>query len=61
MEPGELTVSVAVGVDSDVTPDYDSFAWQVLTTLASRATAENDAGSFAITLTMESGHPEIGF
>jgi serine/threonine-protein kinase RsbW len=61
MEPGELTVSVAVGVDSEVAPDYNSFAWQVLTTLASRATAENDAGAFAITLTMESGHPEIEF
>jgi serine/threonine-protein kinase RsbW len=61
MAPGELTVTVAVGVDTVVVPDFDSFAWQVLTTLASRATAETDTGSFAITLTMESGHPEIGF
>lgn len=60
MAHGELTVSVAVGVDGAVTPDYDSFAWQVLTTLASRATAESADGAFVITLTMESGHPEIG-
>jgi len=61
MAPGELTVSVAVGIATHVAPDYDSFAWQVLTTLASHATADADAGSFAVTLTMESGHAEIGF
>ena len=60
MAHGELTVSVAVGIDGAVTPDYDSFAWQVLTTLASHATAESADGAFVITLTMESGHPEIG-
>jgi serine/threonine-protein kinase RsbW len=60
MAPGELTVSIAVGADGPVSPDYDSFAWQVLTTLASRATAHNDGDTFVITLTMESGHPEIG-
>lgn len=60
MAPGELTVSVAVGVADPVTPDYDSFAWQVLTTLASHAAAENHSDAFLITLTMESGHPEIG-
>jgi serine/threonine-protein kinase RsbW len=60
MAPGELTVSVAVMSDNTVAPDYDSFAWQVLTTLASQASAENEQGAFVITLTMESGHPEIG-
>lgn len=60
MAPGALTVSVAVDVDHVVEPDYDSFAWQVLTTLATHATADNGSGHFAITLTMESGHPEIG-
>ncbi|GAA1128704.1 anti-sigma factor [Nocardioides aquiterrae] len=60
MAPAELTVTVAVGVDGAVSPDYDSFAWQVLTTLASHASAETSDGAFSITLTMESGHPEIG-
>ena len=60
MAPSELTVSVAVGVDGVVTPDFDSFAWQVLTTLASHATSEAADGTFVITLTMESGHAEIG-
>jgi serine/threonine-protein kinase RsbW len=60
MTPGELTISIGVGVEGPVTPDYDSFAWQVLTTLASRAAADSAEGEFVITLTMESGHPEIG-
>jgi serine/threonine-protein kinase RsbW len=59
MAPGELTVSVEVHTARPVAPDYDSFAWQVLTTLASRATAENRDDAFVIALTMESGHPEI--
>lgn len=60
MSPSALTVTVSVDVDHEVAPDFDSFAWQVLTTLASHASADTDAGAFVITLTMESGHPEIG-
>ncbi len=60
MQPGQLTVRVAVDTEATVAPDYDSFAWQVLTTLASDATAENADGTFTVTLIMESGHPEIG-
>jgi serine/threonine-protein kinase RsbW len=60
MRPGELTVSVGVGVDHVVTPDYDSFAWQVLTTLATSASADSAETTFTITLTMEPGHPETG-
>ncbi|MGB0101670.1 MAG: anti-sigma factor [Nocardioides sp.] len=56
---GQLTVSVSVGVDAEVSPDLDSFAWQVLTTLATHATADNAEGRFAITLSMEPGHAEI--
>jgi serine/threonine-protein kinase RsbW len=60
MRPAALTVSVAVTVEDDVTPDYDSFAWQVLTTLATSASAHTDNSTFTISLTMESGHPETG-
>jgi serine/threonine-protein kinase RsbW len=60
MRPGELTVSVGVGVEHEVVPDYDSFAWQVLTTLATSASAQADSGTFTISLTMASGHPEAG-
>ncbi len=58
MRPGELTVRVAV-TSSRPAPelDYDSFAWQVLTTLASSARADAEDGVFAITLVMAPGHP----
>ena len=60
MAPGELTVSVEVDVDEPVDPDLDSFAWQVLTTLATYARVDGADGTFVITLTMESGQTEIG-
>ena len=62
MSPGELTVSVGITTSRSVPhPDYDSFAWQVLTTLATSATATTDDGRFTITLTMQPGAPEHGF
>ncbi|HYF71510.1 MAG TPA: anti-sigma factor [Nocardioides sp.] len=61
MRPSELTVRIGVEVDHEVVPDEDSFAWQVLTTLATGATAETSDGVFAISVTMESGLPGAGF
>jgi serine/threonine-protein kinase RsbW len=58
MTPGALTVSVGVTARGATSPDYDSFAWQVLTTLATNATADTATGQFRINLTMQSGHPE---
>ena len=52
--PGELTVSVSGTVDGEIEPDYDSFAWQVLTTLASTADAATTDTSFTVTLSMVS-------
>ena len=60
MGAGELTVTVGVIADRVVEPDFDSFAWQVLTTLATTADADNADGTFTISLTMESGHPGAG-
>jgi len=60
MRPGRLTVTVGVDSTHGALPDYDSFAWQVLTTLATSASADAKDGRFTITLTMESGHPEVG-
>ena len=59
-EAGELTVSVTVGVDGAVEPDEDSFAWQVLTTLATSATADSSDTEFTVTLSMASSHQEPG-
>ena len=53
-QPGELTVSVSGTVDGEIEPDYDSFAWQVLTTLASTADAATTDTSFTVTLSMVS-------
>ena len=59
-QPGELTVSVSVSVDGEIEPDEDSFAWQVLTTLATSASAESTDETFTVTLTMVSSHLEAG-
>lgn len=58
--PGELTVSLTAGVAGPVKLDYDSFAWQVLTTLASEAQATTSDAELTITLTMVSSHQEPG-
>ena len=57
LAPGRLTVTVAVSASNPEGPEYDSFAWQVLSTMATRAEAEAAYGRFAVTLTMESGYP----
>ena len=54
MRPGELTVSVSVPSVRPTPPDEDSFAWQVLTTLAGEATVDVSDGRFGIRLTMHS-------
>ncbi|HEX6148639.1 anti-sigma factor [Nocardioides sp.] len=51
---GRLTVRVSVSGSDIGTPDYDSFAWQVLDTLAGGAAAEVADGRFVVSLSMES-------
>jgi len=53
MRAGELTIRVGVEARQPTAPDEDSFAWQVLATLAA-ASASTDDGRFTITLTMQS-------
>jgi serine/threonine-protein kinase RsbW len=60
MRPGSLTVSIGVPVDSPVDLKHDSFAWQVLTTLATEASADTSSGRFTISVTMKPGEPESG-
>ena len=50
--PGRLTVAVAVRASQPSPPDHDSFAWQVLTTLASSATVSTTEGELVVTLVM---------
>lgn len=53
LAPGELTVKVEVATTETVKPDYDSFAWQVLSTLATSAEAATAGGRFSVSLTMQ--------
>jgi serine/threonine-protein kinase RsbW len=54
MRPGELTIQVGVQARQPSPPDENSFAWQVLTTLATKASASIDGDRFTIILTMQS-------
>jgi serine/threonine-protein kinase RsbW len=54
MHPGELTVQVSVPTREPAPPDEDSFAWQVLTTLATKASASTDDHRLTITLSLRS-------
>ncbi|MDQ4054576.1 MAG: anti-sigma factor [Actinomycetota bacterium] len=54
LSPGELTIGVSVPTTGEIEPDYDSFAWQVLSTLASSAEVDRSEGRFTVRLTMRS-------
>ena len=60
MSAASLTVEVGVEAAAPVQPDYDSFTWQVLSTLATRAEAESSEGRFSVRLSMEPGEPGFG-
>lgn len=60
LSPGELTISVTVTTAGEVTPDFDSFAWQVLSTLASSAEVEQAEGRFTVRLSMSSSATGAG-
>ena len=54
LAPGRLVVEVTVSTQSDPVPDLDSFAWQVLSTLATSADIESGDGRFTVSMTMTS-------
>ena len=54
LAPGRLVVEIAVDAATNPVPDLDSFAWQVLTTLATSADFESTKGRFVIKMTMTS-------
>jgi serine/threonine-protein kinase RsbW len=49
--PDTLTISVRVETTGRAQPDYESFAWQVLSTLAAQATADSTDDRLEITFT----------
>ncbi len=54
LSPGTLAIALHVHAESAEPPDRDSFAWQVLSTLATEASTEAIPGRFEVTLTMVS-------
>ncbi|WP_028471916.1 anti-sigma factor [Nocardioides alkalitolerans] len=50
-----LTVEVRVETSTPPEPNYESFAWQVLNTLATSAEETTGDGSFSVRLTVVSG------
>ena len=54
MSPGRLTVTVSVASADPTEVDTDSFAWQVLTTLATEASADLGGGQLTVRLTVVS-------
>ena len=53
LRPGQITVSVSVEAAAPAAPEQDSFAWQVLSTLASSASVQAGDGRFGVTMTMK--------
>ena len=51
---GTLTISVRVETERRTDPDYESFAWQVLSTLSSDATAHVDDHHLEVRFSTES-------
>ncbi|MBA3780642.1 anti-sigma factor [Nocardioides sp. InS609-2] len=54
LEPRRMTIEVVVDSAEPPEPDLDSFAWQVLSTLATEAEVLTDGGRLRVRLTMES-------
>lgn len=54
LSPGELAVIIAGTAQAPAAPDYESFGWQVLATLAAEAAIDSTPGSYAVRLTVRS-------
>jgi serine/threonine-protein kinase RsbW len=52
--PGELGLEVSTAAASPATPDYDSFGWQVLTTLTTEASVDASPGHYALWIALRS-------
>ncbi len=57
LAPGRMVVAVTVSTSAPAEPDLDSFAWQVLSTLASSAAIEATEDHLTVSMTMASSAP----
>ena len=51
---GELALTISAPAQTPAAPDYESFGWQVLATLAATAAIDSAPGSYAVSLTVRS-------
>lgn len=54
LQARELTITISADADSPEAPDYESFGWQVLATLAAEAAIDATADTYAVRLTLRS-------
>ena len=54
LEPGELRLDCSTTSNSPAEPDYDSFGWQVLTTLTTEASVDLAPGHYAVRIALRS-------
>ena len=54
LSPGTLALTISAPAQSPAAPDYESFGWQVLATLAAEAAIDSAPGSYAVRLTVRS-------
>jgi serine/threonine-protein kinase RsbW len=54
LSPGQLALTISAPAAEPAAPDYESFGWQVLATLAAEAAIDSVPGSYAVRLTVRS-------
>ena len=54
LAPGELSLECSTSSASPSAPDYDSFGWQVLTTLTTEAAVDASQGHYAVRISLHS-------
>lgn len=58
LQPGRLTLLISTTATAPASPDYESFGWQVLATLAEEAAIESVPGTYAVRLVVRSSLAE---
>jgi len=54
LSSGEMLIEISATTATPPVPDLDSFAWQVLTTLATSADITSDNGRFTVSMSLTS-------
>ncbi len=60
LDPGQLVVLISTTAAAPGAPDYETFGWQVLTTLAESASIDTAPGTYAVRLVVRSSIAPAG-